>query len=645
MSFRLKTVLGIAFIEALLLTILVISGLHYLSSSNAQQLEQRAATTAKLVATMTGDAVIAVDLATLDVLVEQALLNPDIVYLRIRSASDVVLSQGGDAAVLDEPFTEDGSVDDASNDRRLDIQAPITVGGTDFGRVELGLSTAALETTFADALKWMVGIALSEMGLVALLGLALGHYLTHQLTRLNKGAEKVAGGEFGYQIPVVGRDELAATAQCFNSMSTSLADYAAIAEKARQDAEAGRAMAESTLKDALDSMGDGVLVADPSGEVILANASYRTMYGLGDQTPKSVEAAFAQEALLNDQDQAGYVMKRLTWLENLTQHPRWEVDLTNGRHLLVSQHPMTKGGVVIVQTDVSELYQALEENRQLHLELVQKQRTEAMNTLAGGVAHEINTPAQIIADNARFVAETIAEVFAVIDKATSGDQSSATDLKTDLDAMDWADLRLEIPESLADLADGTARVRDLVSTFKQLAAPGGEIACPTDLAEAVYSVVEGTKSTWQRFAELEIEVAETMPPVPCQVGQIKQVIHHLLVNAVHAIEDKGGDGPGLITIRLGHEQSEAMIEVCDNGCGIPPADLGRIYDVMFTTKEPGRGTGQGLALCQTIVGRGHGGRIIVDSTVGHATCFKVMLPLTPPQAADSPILESEPADP
>lgn len=645
MSFRLKTVLGIACIEALLLTILVISGLHYLSSSNAQQLEQRAATTAKLVATMTGDAVIAVDLATLDVLVEQALLNPDIVYLRIRSASDVVLSQGGDAAVLDEPFAEDGSVDEASNDMRLDIQAPITVGGTGFGRVELGLSTAALETTFADALKWMVGIALSEMGLVALLGWALGHYLTHQLTRLNRGAEKVAGGEFGYQIPVIGRDELAATAQSFNSMSTSLAKYAAIAEKARLEAEAGRAMAESTLKDALDSMGDAVLVADASGQIILANASYRALYDIGDQTPATVEAAFAQEALLNDQDQAGYVVTRLTWLEDLDRHPRWEARLTIGRHLLISQHAMTKGGVVIVQTDVSELYQALEENRQLHLELVQRQRTEAMNTLAGGVAHEINTPAQIIADNARFMAEAIGEVFAVIDTIAASEAPNAQDIAAKLDAVDWADLRLEIPESLADLADGTARVGDLVSTFKQLAAPGGEVASPADLAEAVRSVAEAVRPTWQRVAELEVEVADAMPLVPCQIGQIKQVVHHLLVNAAHAIEDKGGDDPGLITVRLDHDETEAMIEVCDNGCGIPLADLGRIYDVMFTTKEPGRGTGQGLALCQTIVGRGHGGRIIVDSTVGHATCFKVMLPLTPPQATDSPVLETEPADP
>ncbi len=256
MSFRLKTVLGIACIEALLLTILVISGLNYLSSSNAAQLQQRAATTAKLVATMTSDAAIAFDLATLDVLVDQALRNPDLVYLRIRSANGTVLSEGGEAEALAAPFDEDRTIEQARSDQRLDVSAPITVAGSDFGHVELGLSTATLDSTFGDALVWMVGIALSEMILVALLGLALGHYLTRQLMMLKRGAKQVASGDFGYQIPIEGRDELADTAESFNSMSTALARYSEIAEDARRKAEQGRELAESTLKDALDSMRD-----------------------------------------------------------------------------------------------------------------------------------------------------------------------------------------------------------------------------------------------------------------------------------------------------------------------------------------------------------------------------------------------------
>jgi nitrogen fixation/metabolism regulation signal transduction histidine kinase len=77
---------------------------------------------------------------------------------------------------------------------------------------------------------------------------------------LRRGAKKVAAGDFGHQIPINGRDELADAAASFNSMSEALARCAENADEARRKAEAGREFAESTLQDALDSMRDSVLV-------------------------------------------------------------------------------------------------------------------------------------------------------------------------------------------------------------------------------------------------------------------------------------------------------------------------------------------------------------------------------------------------
>jgi hypothetical protein len=95
-SFRLKTILGVALVEAVLLSALIVSGIYYLRASNEAQLQERADTTAQLIATMTADSVISTDLATLDILVEQALTNPAIDYVRVRGTGDVVLSEGGD---------------------------------------------------------------------------------------------------------------------------------------------------------------------------------------------------------------------------------------------------------------------------------------------------------------------------------------------------------------------------------------------------------------------------------------------------------------------------------------------------------------------------------------------------------------------
>ncbi len=626
MSFRLKTVLGIAVIEALLLTILVISGLRYLSSSNSNQLEQRAATTAQLVATMTGDAVIAVDLATLDVLVEQALRNPDIVYLRIRSANGTTLSEGGDANALSVPFVQDQTIEQASSDRRLDVSAPIDVSGSTFGEVEIGLSTETLESTFSDALVWMVSIALSEMILVALLGLALGHYLTRQLMLLKRGAKQVASGDFGYQIAIEGRDELADTAESFNSMSVELANYARIAEDARKRAEQGRELAESTLKDALDSMRDHVLVIDDEGKVVLANQSYRTLY-CDDTYPHRAEAAFAAEAVRNDGQPKDYVASRLEKLAFPSTEPRWEAKLNDGRNLLIGQHPMSKGGVVVVQTDVSELYQALDENRQLQQELIQRQKTEAIATLAGGLAHEINTPIQVIADNANYVGGAVYEIVQLIDETHNGGIANGSPLTKKLEELDWDFIKEEIPNALTDMEDGVKRVRDLIQNFKQFAKPQGTTVSLVDLADVVKSAIDDTHNIWAPLAQIRRKFSDEIPLVPCQTEQIKQVLRHMIVNAAHAIEDRGPGAPGKILITLEQAHEQAVLKIEDNGCGIPQEHLERIYDVLFTTKEPGRGSGQGLALAHMFITRGHGGKIKVKSVENEGTCFTISLPL------------------
>ncbi|MEP2183406.1 hypothetical protein, partial [Roseibium sp.] len=121
MSFRLKTVLGIAAIEILLLAVLVLSGLYYIQTSNEERIFREAHTAADLLATMTTDATVALDLATLDELVQQAARNPGIVYARIRSAEGQVLSENGVPAALARDFKEDSSTESALEDTVLDV--------------------------------------------------------------------------------------------------------------------------------------------------------------------------------------------------------------------------------------------------------------------------------------------------------------------------------------------------------------------------------------------------------------------------------------------------------------------------------------------------------------------------------------------
>lgn len=221
MTFRLKTVLGIALIEAAALLFLIWTSLSLLQSSNEKELSKRAYTTASVFAATTRDAVIATDLSSLDSFISNVLENPDIVYARIRN-NDTILSEGGLGSALHRPYIADIDAS-AVDDGIFDAHADIKVKNTNYGRVELGISTGSFQELLASARNKTIFIAIIEMSLVALFSLFLGSYLTKSLVSLMEGARKLAQGEVGYQIKVTGsRDEFADTVLAFNDMSQRL---------------------------------------------------------------------------------------------------------------------------------------------------------------------------------------------------------------------------------------------------------------------------------------------------------------------------------------------------------------------------------------------------------------------------------------
>ena len=248
MSFRLKTILGIAAIEAVLLTLLVWSGLYFIKQSVEQEFTQRAQATVKAFTVTTKDAVIASDLASLQNFVQETLNYPGVLYAQVQDGNGRILASAGDETLLARPFVADVDLG-AVTDGVFNLSSEIMEAGMLFGRVELGLSVAAPRQLEATARRYSISLALLEMGLVALFSLALGVYLTRQLTKLTEGSRRIAAGEFGYQVAVKGRDELAETARSFNLMSARVRDtYADLAEREnalREAKEAAETAAEA----------------------------------------------------------------------------------------------------------------------------------------------------------------------------------------------------------------------------------------------------------------------------------------------------------------------------------------------------------------------------------------------------------------
>ena len=634
MSFRLKTLLGIAAIEIALLSVLVVSGLSYLKASSENELLRSGAVSARLFATMIADAVVATDIATLDSLVQSTIRNEGLQYVRVRLQNGKTISQAGEAEALAQTFREDRSFADAAQDGRLDVAASIVVAGQSFGQVEIGLSTSKIETTISEAQKWMLGIASAEIALVALFGLLLGSVLTRQLKKLQIGAKRVAEGEFGYQVDVHGSDELADTARSFNTMSASLQEIALEAQKARERAEQGRDRAESTLNDAMNSMPQGVMIVASNGTVEFVNSAILKRYPeLRDIAPSSPHLSALSRAILpsivdpDDLPLSDRVENRIRKLNEVEDFQSWESRHIDGARLYNSQRRMSGGGVVIVEHDTTELHEANERNRQLEMELMHGQKMESLGTLAGGIAHEINTPIQYVGDNIRFVSESFSEIADLLDAQAAADRVDPEMIHDALRELDWDFVSKEVPKALEDAGEGVQTVADIVRAVKEFSHPEATEKSATDLSEVIENTLTVSRNQWKYAAEVFCDLDPSLTSVPCYPGELAQVLINLIVNAAQAIAEEDRQQLGSIGISTKTFMEFAEIRIVDDGPGIPREILAKVFDLFFTTKSPGTGTGQGLAISKSIIETKHGGKLTVASTPGEGSCFQILLPL------------------
>jgi len=293
---------------------------------------------------------------------------------------------------------------------------------------------------------------------------------------------------------------------------------------------------------------------------------------------------------------------------------------------------------VAIITDITE-------RKNLELQLMQSKKMESIGQLAAGIAHEINTPAQFVGDNTRFIKDAFADLiklgsnYAQLFKAVR--QNAVTpELVDQIDAaIKTADvdyLHEEIPMAIDQSLDGITRISDIVRAMKEFSHPGGKDLESTDLNRAVSNTVTVASNEWKYVATVETHLAKDLPPVRCFQQEINQVILNLIVNAAHAIEsgrDENSTEKGVITISTRSLDREIEITVADTGCGVPAEIRDRIFDPFFTTKEVGKGTGQGLAMAYKTIVEQHGGYLGVDSTPGEGTIFTIRLPLK----ADEPL--------
>ncbi|MEN7342533.1 MAG: ATP-binding protein [Pseudomonadota bacterium] len=288
--------------------------------------------------------------------------------------------------------------------------------------------------------------------------------------------------------------------------------------------------------------------------------------------------------------------------------------------------------------DVTSQNRANRERDALEEQLQLSQKLDSIGELAAGIAHEINTPAQYVSDNLSFLLESFDDLFGVLKLLTpADDQESAPALDRDKlkAAMDAADLEFlidEIPSALDQGRDGIGKIREIVLALKDFSHPGSGVMEPADLNRLIESTVTVARNEWKYIAEVHMQLDESLPPVTCFSSAVSQVVLNIVVNAAHAIADSvSGTAEQLGNITISTcvvDDDLALIEIADDGPGMPDSVRQKIFDPFFTTKEVGRGTGQGLAISRRVVTEQHGGTIEVETDEGVGTIFRIRLPIS-----------------
>jgi signal transduction histidine kinase len=267
-------------------------------------------------------------------------------------------------------------------------------------------------------------------------------------------------------------------------------------------------------------------------------------------------------------------------------------------------------------------------------QLVQAERLASIGQLAAGVAHEINNPVGYIFSNIGTLERYIGELFRMLAAYEAAEPllagtPAARQLAELRQQIELGYLKEDIPNLMAETLEGVRRVRKIVQDLKDFSRVDARQDWEwADLHKGLDSTLNIVNNELKYKADV-VRAYGQLPELQCLASELNQVFMNLLVNAAHAIEQ----ARGTITIRTGMQDAEhAWVEISDDGCGMAPEQLTRIFDPFYTTKPVGKGTGLGLSLSYGIVQKHHG-RIEVRSQPGQGTTFRVTLPVRQAGAA------------
>jgi PAS domain S-box-containing protein len=668
MRFRTKIIAGLFAIVVLTAVTISVFISRMAADSLMAETRKRGLILAENMAVRAADPLLAMDFLRLKNMVDEAIVVDDEAeYAFVQDEKGQVLVHtyhGGFPVDLIEANRPDAlhphiQLLDAGQGTIYDVAAPIVISGRPFGVVRIGISREKAQRTVSRLVMAVAGISSAALAAAVFLSAIFGTRVSRRINMLRDYAVEVIKGNLDLQTgPKLNRN-------CWDIMNCGLRECPAYGETRRRCWHLAGTMcpdcSDAKFPDKADNCADCPVYRENRGDEIqdLAEAfdvmalslkshieelkqaeanlmdQQRLMRTVLDVIPdfvsmqdrglkyQAVNRAFAdfvgrplhQVVGSTDDDLFSPQQAEMRLRENMRviqsrrrSHQEARMDTAMGsRWFHVVRVPVFNRqqelvGVLQTARDVSEIKNYQEQ-------LIQSQKMESMGKLAGGVAHEINTPLGIILGYAQLMLEDVPE-----------------------DSQMHQDVQI--------IEKQTKVCRKIVADLLGFSRQSENRMEQMDLSHAVMEVISLVRHSFSLDnVEIQVDLTEDMPYIVGDREKLKQVWLNLLTNSRDAMPEGGAI---FVQTRLCEIGDKQVITVVDSGTGIPVDDLDKIFDPFFSTKPVGKGTGLGLSVSFGII-KGHGGRIEVQSpvppkyrpdfftrnTVG--TAFHIVLPMLPPE--------------
>ena len=272
-------------------------------------------------------------------------------------------------------------------------------------------------------------------------------------------------------------------------------------------------------------------------------------------------------------------------------------------------------------------------------QLVQNEKMASLGNLVAGVAHEVNNPIGFLKGSINNTKEYIQDLIAHLELYQQHYPQPAAAIADNAADIDLEFLIADLPQLLDAMTGATERIKSISTSLRTFSRADTDYKVTANLHEGLDSTLlilkYRIKANEKRPAIIIEQEYGDIPPIKCFPGQLNQVFMNILANAIDMFDEMAqtqtfaelAAHPQQITISTQAIANQVYIRIKDNGKGISPEIIPRVFDHLFTTKGVGKGTGLGLAIARQIVEEKHGGKITLNSALGQGTEFLISLPV------------------